>query len=62
MMKNTKENIKTAFAEIKMDATLTTGTRDFIGTLKKHFHKHKRLSDKQFSCLLEIHNSQMREK
>ena len=57
-MENTKENIIKVFEGIKLDATLTTGTRDFIGSLRKHFKKHKKLSDRQWICLEEIFNSQ----
>jgi len=57
-MENNVENIKRVFEGIRLDATLTTGTRDFIASLRKHFKKHKKLSAKQFICLLEILNSQ----
>jgi len=61
-MENTKENIETLFTEIKLDATLTTGCRDFIASLKKYFKKHYKLTTNQFDCLLGIYNSQKQRK
>ena len=62
VMDNTKENIETIFANLILDAKLTTGTRDFINSLKKYFKKHYKLSANQFTCLLEIFNAQKQRK
>jgi len=62
MMKNTKGNCKILFMGIKLDSTLTSYTRDFVISLKRYYAKKKRLSDKQFACLVEIYNSQSQKK
>ena len=61
-MKNIKENVKIIFNTIELDSTLTSDTKEFIKSLRRYFNKKKHLSDRQFSCLLEIFNYQTQKK
>ena len=61
-MENTTENIEKLFNLIVLDATQTTGCRDFVASLKAYFKKFKKLSDRQLICLKGVYDSQQKRK
>jgi len=53
-MENTKENIKKIFKE-----TRSILKNEFIAGVQKYYKRNKKLSDRQFECLVGWHKGEM---